>query len=104
MPTVKLPAPSAAPADIGAPDISEPDTFGTDSATDDTYVGARTVGARTLGTVGVSTVGVSTLGVISPESAQARILRRGADSGRLTHLEEIPARRGRRAKWPAGVP
>src|ERR1700733_12315366 len=29
--------------------------------------------------------------------AQARILRRGADTGRLTHIHRIPARRGRRA-------
>jgi DEAD/DEAH box helicase domain-containing protein len=33
-----------------------------------------------------------------------RILRRGADSGRLTHLEHLPARAGQPAAWPAWVP
>src|ERR1019366_5885170 len=33
-----------------------------------------------------------------------RILERGAQSGRLTHLEHLPARRGRLADWPAWVP
>ncbi len=36
--------------------------------------------------------------------AQARILRRGADTGRLTHIQRIPARRGRRADWPDWLP
>jgi DEAD/DEAH box helicase domain-containing protein len=36
--------------------------------------------------------------------AQDRILRRGAQTGRLTHVQEIPARRGRRATWPPWVP
>src|ERR1700729_345963 len=36
--------------------------------------------------------------------AQDRILRRGAQTGRLTHVQEIPARRGRRAAWPPWVP
>jgi DEAD/DEAH box helicase domain-containing protein len=36
--------------------------------------------------------------------ARVRILRRGADTGRLTHLHELPARRGRRAAWPDWVP
>ena len=34
----------------------------------------------------------------------ARILRLGAQSGRLTHVEHIPASEGRRADWPAWVP
>src|ERR1022692_4035237 len=34
----------------------------------------------------------------------ARILRQGARSGRLTHLEIIPAREGRRTGWPSWVP
>jgi DEAD/DEAH box helicase domain-containing protein len=38
------------------------------------------------------------------ETAQARILRRGAATGRLTHLQQIPARRGRRGTWPDWVP
>ncbi|HEY1639211.1 MAG TPA: DEAD/DEAH box helicase [Streptosporangiaceae bacterium] len=33
-----------------------------------------------------------------------RILRRGADAGRLTHVQQIPARRGRQAEWPDWVP
>jgi DEAD/DEAH box helicase domain-containing protein len=37
-------------------------------------------------------------------TAQARILRRGADTGRLTHLQHLPARRGRRGRWPDWVP
>src|SRR6185437_5884304 len=37
-------------------------------------------------------------------TAQARILRRGAATGRLTHIQRIPARRGRRADWPDWVP
>jgi DEAD/DEAH box helicase domain-containing protein len=37
-------------------------------------------------------------------TVQARILRRGADTGRLTHVQQIPARRGRRADWPDWVP
>ena len=32
------------------------------------------------------------------------ILRRGAQTGRLTHVQEIPARPGRRAAWPPWVP
>ena len=36
--------------------------------------------------------------------AQDRILRRGAQTGRLTHVQEIPARPGRRAAWPPWVP
>jgi DEAD/DEAH box helicase domain-containing protein len=40
----------------------------------------------------------------APGTAQAAILRRGADSGRLTHLQHIPARRGRRAQWPDWLP
>jgi DEAD/DEAH box helicase domain-containing protein len=39
-----------------------------------------------------------------PSPGASRILRRGAQSGRLTHLELIPAREGRRADWPAWVP
>jgi DEAD/DEAH box helicase domain-containing protein len=39
-----------------------------------------------------------------PSPGASRILRRGARSGRLTHLELIPAREGRRADWPAWVP
>jgi DEAD/DEAH box helicase domain-containing protein len=38
------------------------------------------------------------------QTAQARILRRGAATGRLTHLQQIPARRGRRGTWPDWVP
>jgi len=41
---------------------------------------------------------------VPAETAQARILRRGADTGRLTHLQQIPARRGRRAAWPDWLP
>jgi len=40
----------------------------------------------------------------APGTARAAILRRGADSGRLTHLQHIPARRGRRAQWPDWLP
>ena len=36
--------------------------------------------------------------------AQARILRRGADTGRLTHIHRVPARRGRQADWPGWLP
>ncbi len=32
------------------------------------------------------------------------MLRQGADSGRLTHLEQLPARPGQPADWPAWVP
>src|SRR5215469_16869618 len=32
------------------------------------------------------------------------ILRRGASSGRLTHIERLPARQGVRAPWPEWVP
>src|SRR5579859_1469708 len=32
------------------------------------------------------------------------ILRRGASSGRLTHVERLPARRGTRVPWPGWVP
>ena len=39
-----------------------------------------------------------------PSPGTSRILRRGAQSGRLTHCELIPAREGRRADWPAWVP
>jgi DEAD/DEAH box helicase domain-containing protein len=38
-----------------------------------------------------------------PSGAQA-ILRRGAESGRLTHVEYLPARPGVPAAWPAWVP
>src|SRR6266567_4663746 len=33
-----------------------------------------------------------------------RLLRQGARSGRLTHVEHIPARTGRSADWPGWVP
>jgi DEAD/DEAH box helicase domain-containing protein len=36
--------------------------------------------------------------------AQDRIIRRGAQTGRLTHVQEIPARPGRRGAWPPWVP
>src|ERR1039457_3902314 len=41
-----------------------------------------------------------------PEAAPGaiRILERGARSGRLIHLEELPARAGRRVDWPSWVP
>jgi DEAD/DEAH box helicase domain-containing protein len=39
----------------------------------------------------------------APRGAQA-ILRRGAASGRLTHVERIPALPGRPASWPGWVP
>jgi len=39
----------------------------------------------------------------APEGA-ARILRLGAQSGRLTHVEHMPAVEGQRADWPAWVP
>src|SRR5450755_1372861 len=39
-----------------------------------------------------------------PSPGASRILRRGARSGRLTHLELIPAREGRRTGWPSWVP
>src|SRR5215470_149841 len=32
------------------------------------------------------------------------ILRRGATSGRLTHVERLPARAGARAAWPGWIP
>ena len=34
----------------------------------------------------------------------ARILRRGARSGRLMHVEEIPGRPGEGVPWPGWVP
>ena len=37
-------------------------------------------------------------------AAAARILRRGARSGRLMHVEEIPARPGAGVPWPDWVP
>ena len=37
-------------------------------------------------------------------SAQARILRHGAATGALTHIQRIPARRGRHGDWPDWVP
>jgi DEAD/DEAH box helicase domain-containing protein len=40
----------------------------------------------------------------SDDSAPARLLRNGARSRRLTHVERIPARAGRTADWPAWVP
>jgi DEAD/DEAH box helicase domain-containing protein len=39
-----------------------------------------------------------------PGLAADRLLHYGAESGRLTHLEHLPARRGRRAGWPGWVP
>ncbi len=39
-----------------------------------------------------------------PDSSALWLLRRGAESGRLTHLEHRPARAGRAAPWPAWVP
>jgi DEAD/DEAH box helicase domain-containing protein len=44
-----------------------------------------------------------------PRRAQAadgaiRVLRQGADSGRLTHLEHLPAKPGQPVAWPAWVP
>jgi DEAD/DEAH box helicase domain-containing protein len=41
---------------------------------------------------------------LAPAEGAARILRLGARSGRLTHLEHIPASEGRRADWPDWVP
>ena len=38
------------------------------------------------------------------QTGAARVLRHGARSGRLTHVERIPARAGRTAEWPAWVP
>ncbi len=37
-------------------------------------------------------------------TAQGGILHRGAQTGRLTHLRQLPARRGRRSSWPGWVP
>jgi DEAD/DEAH box helicase domain-containing protein len=37
-------------------------------------------------------------------AAPDSILRRGAQTGRLTHVQEIPARGGRRATWPGWLP
>src|SRR5712691_9251496 len=37
-------------------------------------------------------------------ASAVRMLRQGADSGRLTHLEHLPARPGQPAAWPAWVP
>jgi DEAD/DEAH box helicase domain-containing protein len=37
-------------------------------------------------------------------TAQGGILHRGAQTGRLTHLRQLPARRGRRSNWPGWVP
>jgi DEAD/DEAH box helicase domain-containing protein len=48
--------------------------------------------------------GTTLPGTTGPGTAQDRILRRGADTGRLTHLQQIPARRGRRAQWPQWLP
>ena len=39
-----------------------------------------------------------------PSPGASRILSQGARSGRLTHVELIPASEGRRADWPAWVP
>jgi DEAD/DEAH box helicase domain-containing protein len=39
-----------------------------------------------------------------PGLAAHRLLRHGAESGRLTHLEHLPPRKGRRAAWPEWVP
>jgi DEAD/DEAH box helicase domain-containing protein len=39
-----------------------------------------------------------------PSPGARRIIRQGARSGRLTHLELIPASAGRRAAWPGWVP
>ena len=44
-----------------------------------------------------------TAGRLLPAGAQA-ILRRGAEAGRLTHVERLPARPGVPAAWPAWVP
>jgi len=41
---------------------------------------------------------------LAPAEGAARILRLGARSGRLTHVEHIPASEGRRADWPDWVP
>jgi DEAD/DEAH box helicase domain-containing protein len=38
------------------------------------------------------------------DAARTRILRQGAETGRLTHVEHVPARRGRRGAWPDWVP
>ena len=38
------------------------------------------------------------------QAGAARLLRHGARSGRLTHVERIPASAGRTAPWPAWVP
>jgi DEAD/DEAH box helicase domain-containing protein len=39
-----------------------------------------------------------------PAAGAIRMLRQGADSGRLTHLEHLPARPGRPVAWPEWVP
>jgi DEAD/DEAH box helicase domain-containing protein len=52
---------------------------------------------------GEGTGGIEPGGSGSP-SAVSRVLRQGARSGRLTHVEHIPARTGRTTQWPAWVP
>src|SRR5450759_5188328 len=50
---------------------------------------------------------VRTSGGRPPAQAAAgaiRVLRQGAESGRLTHLEHLPARPGQPVAWPAWVP
>ncbi|HEX9542343.1 MAG TPA: DEAD/DEAH box helicase [Streptosporangiaceae bacterium] len=49
---------------------------------------------------------MATLTPLAPgaDSPAALILRLGAESGRLVHVEQIPARAGQRADWPGWVP
>jgi DEAD/DEAH box helicase domain-containing protein len=56
--------------------------------------------ARTIAALPAADPGVHSCA----ETGPARIIRRGTDSGRLTHLQRIPARGGQRAQWPDWVP
>jgi DEAD/DEAH box helicase domain-containing protein len=77
MPTVKLPVPDglAQASPPQASPLSGPDSPVPDST-------------------GLDTAG----------PAAGRLLRRGEQAGRLTHVERIPARPGRRGTWPEWVP
>jgi DEAD/DEAH box helicase domain-containing protein len=83
MPTVKLPVPAGiaqAPAVQVGPVSAAPDPSAAPSAAPPPAIVSGTI------------------------PAQDAILRRGARTGALTHVQEIPARRGRRAAWPPWVP
>ena len=120
MPTVtplvpdEQPVPSSAratrPGQAGVPAARRPrpaaDRGGAGGAGKDAAGGAGKDAAGGAGkdTAGAAGKGSTGPGEFLPPSAATRVLRQGARSGRLTHVERIPARTGRTAPWPGWVP